>query len=1159
MRRFEYSIKKHQRRSIDPNNPDTRPIALASASQRSYLPCKKTRSSIGRGPQQYLFKKPLPGLPDNYANFNPNAQYLPSTQFSTTTIQSPANTKIARSVPLNPLSPMNPPSNPSPSAQAGLLNNPINNRSTHPFNFNSQSSENSPFSLNNMRNTTRLTHSATIFTQYEPPDIPDAEEMQKYMKLGKCKISAFLKSAEKFDSEPAQQPISKKLEILNNENFTSSKEETRLMANNFIRNFIYNKTQDVQALIIQRAFRLYMKKRHWHRCLGIHVTYHQRLKRLMFLCWRLAHSNDPVVLRSLFNKFTEFYEFIKNRFKIREKAPFKLFYISGRIFLPDGYTADVVFNFIYLMSMPMLHRIFRLWVYTTRKRIHHRKSLVFIRQTSKKWTMYGKIYQFFQLWHRYTQYKKIERKSPLSKDLITIPFSEVSVLWNLLERRMNRRRSLMMNAIEHSHNQIKVRAIKALFHNIIENKAEYQVIQQSDNFRNRNLQLLAHRAWLRYIQIRHHEQHMLRDSFKAWYQHVYDIAAQKFKFDMSVIQHDRMKLIKIMNNWYKITQQRKITNLQMSLRTQANPSMALVIIFLLKNEYELFFSTLVFRMWIRFVRARNRWKSFAKWSSKPDKEHELKQMILTEFRRVNTLKLLRRMFVNPGPFFPRKTFFSFELTYKEYLDGKRNDEKVAKNKKWSFLTSDDKNDPSKIDYNLEVLNRCFVLRLNQIKHYDSGNSIDQQRSKETQNERNPFFEKCRTFEELYTGLKTNTELLRDRLVTKISRDNAILTGMVTHISALYTQKHIKNFTTQDSFSFVKIKAHIPTNSNQNVIVYADLNESIEDLFNKLNNSQPKIPYDFEGLKNQMILDFSRRLRDPKDINKPQGLKLFGQAMTGLASSVLKKPLEDVQKNPLISSHVNFPNQDAEPQSIFAQLRTSKINQSCEHLSDRYFTVSNLQDVLNSHHEYETIISSLLKFFTEITRVSLDISTTLSISRPNDIAPNVDQSKRHKMVNNIAAFLAQIAGFSDLSKVPRRVNAPDYATAAVDAILTMHHSLMMTSLSQYCDETPFSTKILFNDHLVSESYSSLWMCLKKRYKKIELPISFIGMMRQFGALAMAARENPSSSHSNRSASGVSGRDDQMTSKEAIIGCYLLPFIISYDLLKEFSKDEITGKS
>ena len=227
------------------------------------------------------------------------------------------------------------------------------------------------------------------FANYTPPRTPaDLTPQAK-------KLQNFLNAADLIDKEPDDKNDDKNqvvpyggVHVVSFNSVQPTKEQNKILANDFVRNFILEKTQDVQALVIQNAWRLYQKKNHWKRCIGMHIQTHTRLKRLTFLCWRLTVTNDPVQLEKLFNKFSEFYEFIKNRFKIREIVPFRLFYISGRLFLPEGYTATVVYSFIYLMSMPLLHRIIRLWAYTTRKRRNHWKTLQFIRYTSKKWTCF---------------------------------------------------------------------------------------------------------------------------------------------------------------------------------------------------------------------------------------------------------------------------------------------------------------------------------------------------------------------------------------------------------------------------------------------------------------------------------------------------------------------------------------------------------------------------------------------------------------------------------------------------------------------------------------------------------------------------------------------------------------------------------------------------
>lgn len=1076
---------------------------------------------------------------------------------------------------------------------------------------------------------------------YTPPRTPGELSPQSKQ------IQNFLNAADLIDKEPTGNNSNNKnqvvpyggVHVVSLESQQASKEENKILANDFVRNFILEKTQDVQALVIQNAWRLYLKKNHWKRCIGIHIQTHTRLKRLTFLCWRLTVTNDPVQLEKLFNKFSEFYEFIKYRFKIREIVPFRLFYISGRLFLPEGYTATVVYSFIYLMSMPLLHRIIRLWAYTTRKRRNHWKTLQFIRHTSKKLTCYGQIYHFFQMWHRYVKWKKLEKNAKKSDKFISINAVEVNPRWNVLERKMNTKRIHVLRASEHSQRRICAKAIRALYNRSIETIAEAQIIETSDNFRNLHLQMLAHRAWLKFLQKKSQETQTLRDCFCSWYTLIYEHAERDFMFDLSTLKHDNIKLIKIMNSWYCISKERRINAMGMMLKTQANPSLCLAIIFLLKNEFELFYSTLIFRLWIRFIRSRNRWKNFARWSDEVDRDKESKQIILTEFRRISTLRLMRRIYVSAGPFFPRHVGFSFELTTREYISGKKHDEEQARShaqRGWKFMTETKKpKEPPK--YTWETLVRCFLLRLNMLKKFDrkeingkhssSNNSNSNNDSNNDGNlngkKENPYFERLRTYDELVDAIQKNTALLRGRLTVKMSRDKAVLAGMVSHISAAKVSQSIEGFTTMGTFTFVKSQVHEMSNMKDKVIIYPDVNESIAFLKKELKEAPPKIPYNFEKTRDELVENFHKRLRDPQTLSKKTGkfsstLNLLASSMMALASSPTPdKTVLQPNRNPLISSYqstssvksltlaqddssdlridLNSIKRDdsgsdtdnsktdlfeqllasarkpATPGALSSRSRNRSVSQFSlggDEYEDecKYFTVEQCKHILETIGTSDQMVSSLCRFITDTTNVYLDFSQYNDEERKEeDIQPDADQFLRNKMSRNIAYFLAQMADIKDLTKVPRKVNSPHFAQEAVKAVMIVHKILMKSSLSQYCDPVPFSTQIAIGDDLVAFTSNRIWNNAKKKYPKIEIPIGLKAQIKQFGSLSKSSRFGSMGFGSMVMSIGqfslgssVSLIDEPITSRDVFISCFLLPYIMSFDSISDFSKDEILAK-
>jgi hypothetical protein len=446
----------------------------------------------------------------------------------------------------------------------------------------------------------------------------------------------------------------------------------------FVWTYMRETSGNLDARVVREACRAYLRKVKWRRRICMELARHAKLLRLVLLTWRLASASNPKFLLALHSQFSEAFDYLRPLCKPRRFAPFRFFYLSGRLFVPKGYDARLIFHFIYLMSCPDLHRVVANWLRAAQLRRQHREKLLFVTFSHKKWRQFKPVYNLFQIWQRFTKWKRIGARNPHGK-FISLPDPEANVTWKVRENALNARRARQLRADQASNKRIAAKAVRALYNLSIMTMARHAVLDRSDRFRNRHSQALGHRAWLRFMQQRSRENQFLRDVMRAWYSRVYRVRKWRVMTNLGDNLRLTYHLRVILDQWYRVTQLQKYERTQGELKIHAMPSPAYAVVFLLRGDYELFFSALCFRSWLRFGRARARWKRFLQWTAEPKADREAQHLVLCELKRAAQFKLVQRMFTERPKFFPRKPFMSLEMTLKHIEEDREEENKNTAN------------------------------------------------------------------------------------------------------------------------------------------------------------------------------------------------------------------------------------------------------------------------------------------------------------------------------------------------------------------------------------------------------------------------------------------------------------------------------------------------
>lgn len=984
---------------------------------------------------------------------------------------------------------------------------------------------------------------------YSPPSAPDSAR-------SKSSFNHFLKSSRHIDHTVQEE--TRVVQMVNDNT------PPGLLAKSFLHNYILDKTADVEALIIQNAWRLSRRRNRFKRWITFILKQNFDRKRFFFIAWSLLNSRRTVPTQNLkkrYHKILLYYPKFKTLLKNREVSPFGLYYITNQILLPVGYDAKRLFNYVYAMTAHYLKEVLVQWGHAAAKRKEHFKTLNYIRFTQKKQKCYGPIYLFFQNWHRFSAWKKLARSHGANKSTesyITLAATEPNIIWRILESTMNAKRIRIARASEFSRKRIASNAVRAIFNLSIQCYSKQAINEQADIFYNQHLQALAHRAWLHYMQKNSQYQQIYRDVMNSWYKYVYKVRQYRNSIQLSENLQKDSHVLKIMNQWYKVSQISKLIRIRMELSLQQTPSLILSLIFLLRGDYELYFSTQCFRFWIRFVRARKRWKNFVRWSAEPDENKETSHLVLCELRRASLIKLVQRIFVSETHFFPRKVLLSLEMTLRAIDEVRRNDE-ISSKHHWNFETEVAKKSKPP-PFTSSTLIRLFLVRVHQRKNFDLCKFENDPFAVKSGN---PFFEKFRTLDDLVDQVTKNKEIFQERISLKIRRDQSVLAGMVSHITANQFKDISPSFTTQETFSFVKSKDYDKQHSDNKVVVYPDYMESIDKLIKEAEGMKARIPPSFDTQRDQSLRAFGMRLRDPNRIqNRSSSVFLSTLNNLGHQANKLSKAFNtSSSKNSRICkfvkpSSIEHIEEDNAMMELLAGVKFEKE-------SGTLFDIDRIKLTLARTPQLDEYLSSMVKFVYELAKVNLDVSTTYHLTKINDFGGDCEHMKKHSMMRNIAVFLAEMAGYTDLTQIPVKVNAPMYATDAVSAVMTIHAALKKSPLNQYIGCLPFMSKIKTDDPITIITREKLWNAAKVKYPKLDDPTNTPFQAQiSVGSLSKLRQMSTNSFHQSSSAlftiGGGNQMEDAINNQEAFIACTLLPFALSLDSVTDFANDEIIAR-
>lgn len=899
-------------------------------------------------------------------------------------------------------------------------------------------------------------------------------------------MTRFLAISDKFEEKSAK----KKQETpkLLQEGIEKSKNVSSLMANQFIRNFVYEQTHEVNAIIIQRAFRSFLLKRHWKKFIHIRLRFNAKLKMLFFLNWRAAIADQPESQISIYNQFRNFQANIPWIAHGRELACFQYYYCTHQIYVTEGYSQEMIFDFLRLMFASNMVRIIRLWkLIAGSQKIHHSK-LNFIRFTARRVSRFNPVYLSFEIWRRFVQWKKIARKTQFEDNTyIHLDFQEQIPFWNVIERRLNQKQRTLVVIQANLRKKLKEKVIKVLYNGSIDKQTQQQANAEADSFRQRQLSKLCCRAWLRYLEIQQRQKQMIRDCIQGWYEVAYGMGRKKIQINFFKKREIDFFLHKVLTRWNRSSILYKIESAYRCLRVQNDPSLGFLFCFGFKN-FEITFQIMCWRGWLKYTRRRRAWKRFCQTTQSNDYDNEKTQIIMSELKRIGRAHAAGLSTEN-HEILPRGLGISPEL---QILNTQQILADIEEERVSHTAIPYDKNAAR----TPECLSRMFLVYISQKQNLDvfkkKPNIID-------------HFERFRTMQDLQEQIEHNSRIFHHNIRIKETKVRSIIASINAHAESAKFSKEFEFFTLKseplstDNFPEFEYNTEIP-------FVFWEYEVSIKNITRQHQMAPPRLMNTFGNEMKAAFRKFDARLRSPYEIKKA---KNKGNGLNAVFSGFFKANADiakGISKNASLMKSFNI------NQNTFN-------NNSSNEFS--YFQFKYVKLIVSHMTETELCIACV-KVLAVVT------GRTISAD-PTELLPNMEVSRKRKVLRNIKNFVTE-TGLTNIS-------AP---------ALGVHAGMKKDmKLSKYSGECAFIEFHKQDSSLSQELRVKLWRRIKAKYPNLDVPESLPGrdLVQHLSANINKVRIRSSTNLLTL----PNDTRDELTSVEAYSGCFILPLVIDGDNL------------
>lgn len=889
-------------------------------------------------------------------------------------------------------------------------------------------------------------------------------------------------------------------------------EEMKISVNSFVKDYIVDKTQDMQALIIQRTFRMYLQKVHYKRFLHLCIKTKKRTMQMFFEGWKLALDVDPKRQRIIYKTFRTVLETNHWIYRNRTFSPFPVYYLTGQIFIYRPFTAQQIFGFVHLMYSYSKRRCLRLWHITASGRVRHRHSLAFIRFSTKKSVAFGVVYRAFILWYRFIKWNKIFTSQTINaKTFIHVPGNDILPRWDVIEERYNSKIKLQQRAKSQFFLVLKRKVVRALYNKSLASATNQQIIYNADAFYQMDILRTGHRAWLKYIENQQRDRQMAAKAFNAWYEIAYDKAHERTRISFFHDREIKFFTHRILNRWIHMASAAKLKDEFMVTKIHEKPRIALRLIFPLMNLDILAFNIKCFEAWVRYTRRRRLWRRFIMWSNQQTDESEKNAKIISALKKIANMHQMG-VLSHSDAILPYRVGISPERTF-SVLNQIQNEIIEMETDHSTPVAL-----PPQTNFNTTAFIRTIILLVDEKKDF----AIIYKKTSPKEN-----FERFRTHQELRDTIAANCKILKANMKTKLIRDRAIINAIKCHENAIELNKMTPDFSVASEPIYDLVPKDLELETKP-LFVYPEYKVSFQQLQRQIEMAPPRLISTFKSEMQNAFTNFDNHMRSPNTITtlaNSSKQSLLGGIFQGFANAMIatKNVITHEIKNSRIQGSMKR-------NAIMKQPSFKSPNGELPHSLFFYERICSFA----RGYMMQELFSSTAKVINTLTAVSVPGFKDLNL-------PKMSLTEKRAYLRNRQLFIEQ-------TQFPE----------AADCALVLFKSLMNTKLSKYLESYPFPEYIDQEDVSLLDARYKLWSALTKKYNKIEVPqvglpektISVSSMSSGIGSFmgSMSKMGNGSMLSFNLE------KKEDITSTDGYIGIFILPLVFTIDNIFTFVDDE-----
>lgn len=635
-----------------------------------------------------------------------------------------------------------------------------------------------------------------------------------------------------------KKPQIKTVKVLD-QSYIDQDKQSKTLTEDYIRGIIQNDFLDTQASIIQRAFRQSKSRTHTKKFLKIRMKQNERLKQLIIIIWKLSSIKNTLKLHRSYDQLLNFLPFVHYVLKDRQVSPFRYFYVSGEVFVPNSYTHKNLYKLIFTCNKPCLLKILTGWKIFAHKNEVQRTNLIFSESTNNKIAKFKSAFVCFNLWKNLTNYSKIKAKSDITKTpSITVPDHDKVPVWLATQTKLNKIQKLQYQSAVQYNTKLAKRSLNALFTYYKTSKNRCVVIPSMIKAKNNSLMTKVLVIWVNIINKKKKLRNFVREFIKRWYKRTFKHSFYDEIDRFSRRSSSKFRLFRALNGWAFVARRRRIKYLNTSLTVHRKPLLAYMLIYAVSGNFDLAFHILAFKLWINIIKRRKQFRNFVKFHENLTHDAELAYGTLTMLRSPDEAENI----------FPNGIGLSLELSIVA--------QKLAQNGRILKL-----NHRKQIGKNVRMspLARLFLLAIHQQVNFDVFETAADFEEKEESHQ-------LHSEDELTNRTQENAKILRSRLLWKLHRDNSLLTVMSAHTWAQKYNELVPEFRTMEEATFF-VKNDWLKPIEGEIYVFKDFKTSVNALVRALDitRTRPKLQVLFEE-KKIVIEDLCERIRRPEKIN-----------------------------------------------------------------------------------------------------------------------------------------------------------------------------------------------------------------------------------------------------------------------------------------------------